>query len=274
MAWTLETHTAGDGYRWQYRHYTPAGPPRADVVCIHGIQSHAGWYEGSCNHLAGAGHGVCFLDRRGSGVNSQARGDAPGFRRLIDDVAEFLTARRSGRPTVLLAISWGGKLAAALERRRPGLVDAFALLCPGFCPNVGLSRRKKLAVAVCRLVAPRRAFDVPLSDPELFTANPEAIRFIREDPLALRRATARLLLESVRLDGYLRWFPPRLVKPVLLMLAGHDRIIDNGRTRAFVGRLAPAGAKVVEYPDAHHTLEFESGMPFIPDLLAWLGGLV
>jgi alpha-beta hydrolase superfamily lysophospholipase len=274
MAWTLQSHTAGDGYRWQYRRYAAAGSARADVVCIHGIQSHAGWYEGSCIRLADAGYGVCFLDRRGSGVNSQARGDAPGFRRLIDDVAEFLTGRRSGRPTVLLAISWGGKLAAALERRRPGLVDAFALLCPGFCSRVSLSRKQKLAVAACRLVAPRRTFDVPLSDPELFTANPEAIRFIREDPLALRQATARLLLESARLDGYLRWFPPRLAKPVLLMLAGHDRIIDNGRTRQFVGRLAPASATVVEYPDAHHTLEFESGMPFVTDLLAWLDGLI
>jgi alpha-beta hydrolase superfamily lysophospholipase len=274
MTWTLETHTAGDGYRWQYRHYAPAGPPRADVVCIHGIQSHAGWYEDSCNTLAEAGYDVSFLDRRGSGVNSEARGDAPAFRRLIDDVAEFLAERRTGRRTVLLAISWGGKLAAALERRRPGLVHAFALLCPGFCPKVGLPLRQRAAVAAWRLVAPRRAFDIPLTDPELFTANPKAIRFIREDPLSLRQATARLLIESARLDGYLRWFPPRLTRPVLLMLAGHDRIIDNERTRALVGRLAPAGPNVIEYPDAHHTLEFESGMSFVTDLLTWLNASI
>jgi alpha-beta hydrolase superfamily lysophospholipase len=274
MAWTLETHTAADGYRRHYRRYAPAGPARADVVCVHGIQSHAGWYEGSCTRLAEAGYDVCFLDRRGCGANAEARGDAPGFRRLVDDVAEFLAARRAERPgrrTVLLAISWGGKPAAALQRRRPGLVDALGLLCPGFCPAVGLSRGQRLAVVVSRLVAPRRLFDVPLSDPELFTANPDKIRFIRDDPLALRRATARLLLESARLDGYLRWFPPRLTVPVLLMLAGRDRIIDNARTRAFVNRLAPGGVEVIEYPDAHHTLEFEPGMPFVADLLAWLG---
>jgi alpha-beta hydrolase superfamily lysophospholipase len=273
MAWTLQTHTAGDGYCWRYRQYAADGPPRADVVCIHGIQSHAGWYEHSCDRLAGAGYQVSFLDRRGSGANLEARGDAPGFRRLIDDVAEFLRARRPGRPLVLLAISWGGKMAAALQRRHPGIVDAFAFLCPGFCPLVGVPLRQRLAIVAARITTPRRLFDVPLTDPELFTATPEAVRFISEDALSLRRATARLLVESARLDGYLRWFPPHVAAPVLLMLGGRDRIIDNARTRVYVDRLGP-NVRVIEYPDAHHTLEFEPGMPFVDDLLSWLGGLI
>jgi alpha-beta hydrolase superfamily lysophospholipase len=266
-----DAYRAGDGYRLRYMHYKPRTPARATIVCIHGIQSHALWYVNSCVHLFQAGYEVCFLDRRGSGPNEEARGDAPSFRRLLDDIAEFLRKRRGERPIVLVAVSWGGKLGAALQRRHPGLVDALALLCPGFRPVVDLSLGQRLAVVASRLVTPRRLFDVPLSDPELFTANPEWVRFIRDDPLALRRATARLLVESARLDGYLRWFPPRLTVPVLLMLAGRDRIIDNARTRAFVDRLAPGGVEVIEYPDAHHTLEFEPGMPFVADLLAWLG---
>ncbi|HZT81146.1 MAG TPA: alpha/beta hydrolase, partial [Gemmataceae bacterium] len=87
----VEAFTASDGYRWQYRHYpSAAGGPRARVVCVHGIQSHGGWYEPSCRRLAGEGFDVCFLDRRGSGLNQQARGDTPTFRRLLDDLAEFL----------------------------------------------------------------------------------------------------------------------------------------------------------------------------------------
>ena len=88
--YSLETFTASDGYRWRYRHYAPPGKPRAHVVCLHGIQSHAGWYEHSCTRLSRAGYAVSFLDRRGSGMNERDRGDAPSFRRLIDDVAEFL----------------------------------------------------------------------------------------------------------------------------------------------------------------------------------------
>jgi alpha-beta hydrolase superfamily lysophospholipase len=273
--WTLETFAAGDGYRWHYRRYAPAGPPRANVVCVHGIQSHAGWYEGSCRRLAEAGFAVSFLDRRGAGSNTEARGDAPSFRRLLDDIAEYLTHRRTASPelrTFLVAISWGGKLAAALERRHPGLVEGLALLCPGFRSRVSPTWPERLRIVAARLLAPRKLFPVPLNDPDLFTANPEAQRFIRDDPLALRQATARLLVESVRLDGYLRWVPRYVRAPVLLMLAEKDRIIHNGRTRAFVERFASADREVIEYPGAHHTLEFEpEPRRWLDDLLAWLG---
>ena len=57
----IAEHTAGDGYRWRYRRYVAIGVPRAHVVGIHGIQSHGGWYEHSCERLAEAG----FLHRTG-----------------------------------------------------------------------------------------------------------------------------------------------------------------------------------------------------------------
>jgi alpha-beta hydrolase superfamily lysophospholipase len=276
---TVETFTAGDGYRWRYRHY-PAAEPQARVVCLHGIQSHSGWYQHSCRRLAQAGYDVSFLDRRGSGLNEQDRGDAPGFRRLLDDVAEFLRplrgaadAKPPAAPLFLLAISWGGKLGAALQRRHPGLVDGLALLCPGFCPRVAPSRKERLKILWARLTAPRRLFPVPLNDPELFTATAHWQQFVRDDPLALRQATARLLIESARLDGYLRlWAAGAVRAPVLLLLAEHDRIIDNARTRAFVGRFPAADKEVIEYPGAHHTLEFEPNPgPWLNDLLGWLG---
>jgi alpha-beta hydrolase superfamily lysophospholipase len=125
---------------------------------------------------------------------------------------------------------------------------------------------------VARLVSPRKLFPIPLNDPALFTANPRWLQFLRDDPLALHRATARFLFESARLDLYLRFTPPHVKVPVLLLLAGHDRIIDNGRTRAFVERFAADDKTVIEYPGAHHTLEFEpEPESFISDLAAWLG---
>jgi alpha-beta hydrolase superfamily lysophospholipase len=271
--WTQETHTAGDGYRWAYRRYPAAGAARGRVVCLHGIQSHAGWYEHSCRRLADAGYDVYFLDRRGAGANRDARGDSPHFRRLLDDVAEFLDRlRQTGPafPTFLVGISWGGKTAVALQRRRPGMVDGIALLCPGYFPRVRPAWRERLAIAWARLTAPGRLFPIPLDDPALFTQTPRWLDFLRADPLALHRATARFLVSSVWMDLYLRGAPPHVQAPVLLLLAGQDRIIDNARTRAFVGRFA-GEREVVEYPEAHHTLEFEPDPErFIGDLIAWL----
>jgi alpha-beta hydrolase superfamily lysophospholipase len=272
---TIAEHTASDGYCWRYRRYQPAGPPRARVVYLHGIQSHGGWYTHSCDRLRQAGFVVDFLDRRGSGLNEQDRGDAPGFRRLLDDVAEYVRqvqAQDAALKTFLVGISWGGKLALALQRRHPGLVAGVVLLCPGLYAQVRPSRRQRLGILWARLVAPRRLFPIPLSDPELFTATPRWQQFVRDDPLALRRATARLLIESLRLDGYLRLFVRKHVRvPVLLLLAGKDRITANAPTRRYVERLATTDREVIEYPEAHHTLEFEPEPDrFIDDVRNWL----
>jgi alpha-beta hydrolase superfamily lysophospholipase len=310
-AWTLESFTASDGYRWHYRKYKCKLPaermPRARVVFLHGIQSHAGWYEYSCTALSEAGFEVYFLDRRGSGVNELSRGDAPSYQRLVDDIANFLAGFGPRRlrevPVFLVGISWGGKLAAALaigeqgrragddrlsppaDRGHPELIDGLVLLCPGFYPKVYPSLLERLKIGLTRLVCPWRYFPIPLNDPELFTASPKWQEFIRRDPLALHQATARLLVESARLDYYLSRVTPNMAPketevPVLLMLAGRDRIIDNAQTRerakdiakrVWTGRRLTQDLEIIEYPEASHTLEFEP-VPdqFISDLIGWL----
>src|SRR5262249_33119380 len=172
----------------------------------------------------------------------------------------------------LVAVSWGGKLAVALEKFYPGLIAGMALLTPGLCPRVRPPFGQRLAIALARLVSPRRLFPIPLDDPELFTATPRWQAFIRDDPLSLRRATARFLVSSAFLDRALRLAPEEVRAPTLLMLAGRDRIIDNERTRAYFARFASADKQVIEYPEAHHTLEFEPDpTPVFADLARWLG---
>jgi alpha-beta hydrolase superfamily lysophospholipase len=272
---TIATHTASDGYVWRYRRYLPAAgtPPRAHVVAIHGIQSHGGWYEYSCTRLAQAGHVVSFLDRRGSGLNDRARGDAPSFRRLIDDIIEFLS-RSSPLPhaaTFLIGISWGGKLAAAVPCCRPALIDGLVLMCPGFFPRLS-ARQKRMAflASVIGIVRPTQRFPIPLNDPELFTTTARWQQYLRDDSLALHKATGRFLGASLHLDRYLQYVPRRLHLPALLMLAENDRIIDNGPTCRYFQRLAAADKRIIEYAGAQHTLEFEPRPDlFIGDLIDW-----
>ncbi len=265
--------TASDGYRWAYRQFAPLGSPRAQIVCVHGIQSHGGWYLHSCNRLAAAGYAVSFLDRRGAGLNEVARGDTPSFRRLLDDVGEYIGDLRAkhGQPLFLLGISWGGKIATAVTHRCRGLVDGLILIAPGFVPRIGLPLQDRLAILAARLVNPRRLFPVPLSEAELFTMTPLWQDFVRNDPLSLRAATARFFVESVRLDWYLRFTRNRVKVPMLMLLAEKDRIIDNARTRALVDKLPSLDKHIIEYPGAHHTMEFEPDPePFIADIVAWL----
>jgi alpha-beta hydrolase superfamily lysophospholipase len=264
---------ASDGYEFLGRRYPTPGRPLVRMVVLHGIRSHGGWYARSCEAFAAAGCEVHFLDRRGAGMNTARRGDAPGFRRLLDDVAEYITAERRTRPwlpTVLVGVSWGGKLAVGLQYRRPGLVHGLVLIAPGLKPLVRPSPGERLRILAARAMRPGKAFPIPLNDPELFTPHADARRFIAADRFGLRHATARFLFASVGLDVYLRRAARRVTVPTLLLLAGTDRVIDNARTRKVVGRFPSRDCKVIDYPGAGHTLEFEpAGHPWVRDVTRW-----
>lgn len=269
----LATFRASDGYSFYYRRFVPPGVSRARLVFLHGVRSHGGWYRRSCSEFAKRGYEVFFLDRRGSGLNTAHRGDAPSFRRLLDDVAEFVQSLRSDRawlPIFVCGISWGGKLAVGLPYRKSGVVDGLVLLCPGLAPKVNPPLPRRLRIALASRLRPDNRFPIPLNDPELFTSSTEWQKFIDADPHGLRLATARFLFNSFALDIYLRRAAQRVTIPSLLMLAEHDRIIDNARTRAIVTRF-PGESTVFEYPGAHHTLEFElPGHPWFQDMVEWL----
>jgi alpha-beta hydrolase superfamily lysophospholipase len=281
----IEHFTARDGRRLAARVWRGDESPTARIVFLHGITSHGGWYEQVASHLAAAGFDVHFLDRRGSGLNAEQPGDVDDWHTWIDDVATYLrldrvtgaTDSQSSRlPMVLGGISWGGKLAPAVARRYAALVDAVALVCPGiyspFLPGV-VKRVVLAAPAPTRLQ--RRLVTIPLRRPELFTNSPLWQDFIARDPLALRRVTWRFAQQDRRLTRYARESAPFLHLPVLLMLAGQDRIVDNDRTRRFFQQIPGQRKTLIEYPGAAHTLEFEPDpMSYFADLTEWMGRAV
>lgn len=275
----IEHITASDGYRLFARHWQPIGELRGFVVALHGIQSHSGWYEFSSGRLCEAGYDVLFLDRRGSGRNFSRRGDVSHGDRLINDVVQVLSDVRRHRdrvapnaPVVLLAVSWGGKLAAITAARRPELVDALALLYPGLCARVQPTAWQRARLNLARRLDVRhKRVEVPLNDPTLFTAEPRWQEFIRNDPLALREVTSGFLLAHQDLTSESLATAPQIHCPTLLMLAGRDQIIDNEATKSWASRLGMRKFTLCEYPDAQHTLEFEPQPDrFVTDLVEWL----
>jgi alpha-beta hydrolase superfamily lysophospholipase len=268
------TFLASDSYPLHVALWSATEPARGQIVIVHGVQSHSGWYHRLGRTLAASGYIASFPDRRGSGPNSTERGHARSAGRLIRDLVEWLRAQREAHPrlpTALAGISWGAKLVALVARHHPKLVDAVAFICPGLHPRVGVSRKERLQIAWAFLTNRRQTFPIPLSDPALFTADPAGQAFIAADPLSLRTGTAGLLAASFVIDRLVSIAPSKIRQPALLMLAGKDRIVDNRRTLDYFQRLASVDREVIEYPEGHHTLEFEPDPSrYALDLVAWL----
>ena len=132
---------------------------------------------------------------------------------------------------------------------------------------------KRLALA---LPAPPRLqkwrFPIPLRRPSLFTDSPAWREFVAQDPLTLREVTWRFAREDRLMTRYAREAATFLYMPLLLMLAGRDRIVDNRRTRMFFAQAQSAKKTLIEYSNAAHTLEFEpEPTGYFGDLANWIG---
>lgn len=276
----IEWHTASDGRRLVSRVWTPSskptsGEPAARVVFLHGIVSHGGWYAASSAHLAGAGCEVHFLERRGSGLNADCRGDIDHWETWPSDVESYLRQLGTDRPRVLCGISWGGKLATAVARRRPELVDGLALLCPGIFAfqQPGFLKRTLLKLPRGPLLS--RTVPVPLQDPSLFTEDARHQSYIHRDPLALRHITLRFAQADQQLTQFAREATADSQSnwpPSLLVLAGKDRIVDPVATKNFFAKLNTPDKTILEYPIAAHTLEFDPDpIPCFRELATWIG---
>jgi alpha-beta hydrolase superfamily lysophospholipase len=269
----FDFYTARDGRRLAVRVWNSVDPPRARVVFLHGVASHGGWYTRSCHHLNCAGFEVHFLDRRGSGVNLEARGDVDHCETWIDDVAVYLEKIGNSRPVVLCGISWGGRLAAAVARQHAGLIRGLALLCPGLYSRFepGIIQRMALGGPLPMRLRSRRV-RIPLDQSQLFTETPRWRDYVSRDPLTLREVTIGFAQADRRLTRLARESAPYLHAPTLLVLGGRDRIVANSPTRAFLKRSAAVHKTLIEYPNGAHTLEFEADPSrYFSDLADWIG---
>ena len=270
----VDSVTLPEGYRAKVRWWRPDKPQSA-VLYFHGIQSHGGWYEESGSRLAAAGLSMLMPDRRGSGLNPPPRGHFASADQCMSDSRHLLdvllkeTGQRAGH---VVGVSWGGKQAVLLAQQCPDKVKSLTLIAPGLFPRVDLTRSEKFRVAMSMINDRERMFDIPLNDPSLFTSNPQRARFVEEDGLKLTQVSASFLLASRKMDKEIRGFGQSSYRgPIHLFLAGRDRIIDNEPTRRWLRELPSEDRRITEYPDAKHTLEFETDPePFFGDLVEWI----
>lgn len=268
----LVTYQAADGHNLPVRRYGVVDGARAQVIFLHGIISHGGWYTRSCNYLANAGIAVHFLDRRGSGLDPIERGDVDRWATWLSDVEVYMEQLQGKGPLVVCGISWGGKLAPALARHRPDLIAGMGLICPGIYARQqpGVLKTAGL-VATGPLGIDEKRIAIPLQEAELFTDAPQWQDYIRHDPLTLREITLRFARADRLLTKHVRTSGPWIHTPTLLMLSGRERIVDNRRTRRFFDTLAARDKTVIDYPNAAHTLEFEPDpLDYFDDLAAWI----
>jgi alpha-beta hydrolase superfamily lysophospholipase len=261
-----------DGYRLRYRTWAPEGAPRAALVLLNGVMSHSGWFQPLAGPLLGAGLKVVGADRRGTGLNQEARGDAPSARALVDDVKRVAEAERvDGAPLYLAGWCWGAVLAINVAAEHRPLFSGLALLAPGLYPTEALKARMAAQQPLRRSNAPGTpCLESPIRE-EMFTGGPLLESFIRKDEQRLRHFTPRFCDAMDRLALGARTRLERLALPILLVLADADQATDNAQTANAFTRLTGASVRV-ERVEGAHGMQFDAPGALGRILVSWSGG--
>jgi alpha-beta hydrolase superfamily lysophospholipase len=223
--------------------------------------------------MAGLGHPVYLVDRRGSGLSREERGHCADFRewsRELAAVAHYVIEEHRTNKLHVVGHCFGALPAAVFAIENPHQVASLILPTPGFVTATDLKLTQKLQVLSDHLTGGHTYLPVSLT-PEQFTNAEEYREFIRQDELKLHEATtafywnvncARKFVHARRAD--LRF-------PVCMGLAGQDEIVRADKTRELFRSFGSDQKRLVVFPDAKHILEFSPARDaFFHELEKWL----
>lgn len=249
---TLHSVPASDGYALRHRVWDP-GDARATLILLNGVMSHSAWFQSIASPLAAAGIKLVGADRRGSGPNEEARGDAPGADILIDDLLRISAAHQAEK-RFLLGWCWGAVLALNAADRLD--LSGLILVASGLHPTEEVKTRAEAVAGDERVALPIRE--------EMFTKGPALDAFIRADPDRLQWITPRFARTMRRLAVTAAGRMRKLDVPVLSIVAELDEATDS----AAAANALPQ-ADVIRLPGAHGVM-FEAPEALASTLVRWM----
>jgi len=250
----VTTFSAPDGSELSYVAFEPDFPKSA-VLFLPGWSDHGGRWTHVGERLVHEGVATYLLDLRGHGRSAGPRGHLARFSQLLGDLQAFrrMVRQRTTVPQVLLGHSFGGLVVLRYLETQPSDVVAGAAVTS---PYLGLTFQPPAwKLAAGRLLAdlwPTLAIPTGLRGEDL-VRDPVAASQYDTDPLVHHRMTTGAWREIQWAQRAVAADARRIECPLLLLLAGEDRIVDAARARDFAGSLT-AEVDVRWYPEMYHEL--------------------
>ncbi|GIZ52192.1 alpha/beta hydrolase [Noviherbaspirillum aridicola] len=248
----------------------PAARRRGGVVLMHGLGEHCGRYAHLARFFNERGWSARLYDHRGHGRSDGPRGDVPDDQALLRDAKLVLDdfAVGLGEPPLLFGHSMGGLFAAAFAAAALSPLRGLILSSPAL--GLSLTAPQKMLLASLGAVTPGLQVSNGLQTRYL-SHDPEVVRAYENDPLVHPKITPRLLRCMLRTIDDAHNRAPSLAIPVLMLVAGDDRMVDARGSEAFFARLPPGTGTLHRYPAFYHEVfnEKDARRAF-GDLAAWM----
>ncbi len=270
---TLAGH---DGTKLFFRHFPAEPETRAGMVIVHGLCEHSGRYRRLARRLSQKGISVTAFDNRGHGLSGGKRGHVSRFSDYILDLSEVLGKCRGelseNTPLLLLGHSLGGLIVLNFAQQYPELISAVTASSPALATAEEIPRAKAVPGKIMSAIWPSLTFDNGLV-PQHLSHDESVVQDYINDPLVHRRVSARLFTEMT--DAMTTTFRNAALinLPVLMQVAGADRLVDPEGSREFFNRVAAEDKTLHYYEGMFHEIyneEQDRRQRVINDLEDWL----
>lgn len=234
--------------------------PRGTIVLTHGLAEHSDCYADFAKSLQGDGWEVYGWDMRGHGRSAGKRGYVVDFSDYTDDLQIFIDYIHKERknktaPLILFGHSMGGLVTTvtALQLKKTSPVTAICLASPLFGVAMQVSAIKDQAARLAAKWWPTLTLhnDIRYTD---LTRDEEMYKSYEHDVLRHDRISPGLYLGILQGCEMVQEQAPSLTLPVLLQVAGVDRIVSTAAAQEIFARL-PNKKNVMElYPESLHEI--------------------
>jgi alpha-beta hydrolase superfamily lysophospholipase len=269
----LQSHqiSAADGTMLYVTDYLlPASQARGSVVLMHGLGEHSGRYRRLAGFFNECGMSVRCYDHRGHGRSQGNRGDVINGDPMLQDAQIILDdfSTRFSEPPFLFGHSMGGLFAARFALARLSPLRGLILSSPALALELSAIQRKILKLL--HAIAPSLGIPTGLS-PAFLSHDAKVVAAYKADPLVHRKISARLLRSMLSSIDYCQLHAGELEIPVLLLVAGDDRLVNAEGSRRFFARQPEGLGQMHVYDGMYHEVfnEIDNQRPFA-DLRAWL----
>lgn len=242
-----------------YDLHAPDAKPIGAVLLTHGYAEHRGRYGQVISALTARGLMVASYDLRGHGHSEGERGHILSFRDYVDDAyalgAELAKDDRwksAGLP-VLLGHSLGGLISFHVALSDPSGARGVVLSSPFFGLALEVPAPKRLAGRLMSRVLP--AFGLPsgLRGADV-THDPVLARAYDEDPMLVKKATARWFTEAMAAQQRALEDAPSMRLPLTIFHGGADKIASVEATRRVFDRCGAATKRLEVLDGQYHEI--------------------
>lgn len=242
--------------------------PAGSLLLVHGLAEHCGRYQHVAQMLCGLGLRVRAYDQRGHGASGGPRMVAEHADVFVEDLTEIHDAAVGQWQELpfLLGHSMGGLVAARFATARVRPIRALVLSSPALALRLSgpmLALHRMLLALVPRLRVPN-----PI-DARYLSHDAAVVAQYRADPLVQGTISAGVLESFVRGMAQAQTDAPLLEAPMLMLVAGDDRIVDPAGSRRFFDTAPPDLRDARWFDTGYHEI-FNEAQPLRGEVCAAL----